>query len=150
MPAVEFAIGATRIALPLASVRRIVRAVEVTPLPGAPPVVLGAIDMAGAIIPVLDTRRRLGLAATEVTPAQHFLIAATARRTLALVIDEPRGIIEADGAAVTEPSGIAPGLEGLRGVVALDDGLVLIQDLEAFLSLEEERALDEALAGGAH
>lgn len=44
MRAVVFCLDGQRYALPLAAVRRIVRAVEVTPLPGAPAIVLGAID----------------------------------------------------------------------------------------------------------
>ena len=34
----------------------------------------------------------------------------------------------------------------MRGVLSLPDGLVLIHDLEAFLSPEEETALDSALS----
>ena len=40
---------------------------------------------------------------------------------------------------------IVPGIEHFQGVVKGDDGLVLIQDLEKFLSLDEERTLDEAM-----
>jgi purine-binding chemotaxis protein CheW len=38
--------------------------------------------------------------------------------------------------------------EGLRGVAKLEDGLVLIYDLDRFLSLDEEGQLDAALSGG--
>ena len=43
-----------------------------------------------------------------------------------------------------------PGLRHLKGIVALADGLLLIQDLDAFLSLDEEARLAAALeeAGG--
>ena len=37
-------------------------------------------------------------------------------------------------------------MEGVQGVVRLEDGMILIYDLNKFLSLEEETALDEALA----
>jgi purine-binding chemotaxis protein CheW len=41
-----------------------------------------------------------------------------------------------------------PFAEDLRGVVKSEDGLVLIYDLDRFLSLDEARALDGALSGG--
>jgi purine-binding chemotaxis protein CheW len=41
---------------------------------------------------------------------------------------------------------ILPGLQYVQSVVRLEDGIILIHDLEGFLSLEEETALDRALA----
>ena len=55
---VLFALDAGRYALPLESVERIVRAAEITPLPNTPAVVLGALDIAGDILPVFSLRRR--------------------------------------------------------------------------------------------
>jgi purine-binding chemotaxis protein CheW len=40
-----------------------------------------------------------------------------------------------------------PFAEYLQGVAKTEDGLVLIYDLDQFLSLDEERTLDKALAG---
>jgi purine-binding chemotaxis protein CheW len=142
---VIFALDAQRYALPLASVERIVRAVEATRLPNAPAIVLGAINVAGRVLPVLNLRRRFGLPEREISPADQFLIAHTARRTVVLVVDEALGMVECSATEIIRPTQIAPGLEQLQGVVRLDDGLVLIQDLEKFLSLDEARALDEAI-----
>lgn len=44
---VVFCLDATRLAVPLAAVERIVRAAEVTPLPLAPSMVIGVINVAG-------------------------------------------------------------------------------------------------------
>ena len=145
MQAVVFSLDGQRYALPLATVQRIVRAVEVTPLPGAPPIVLGAIDVEGTVLPVLDVRRRFLMPWREISPSDQFLIAMTARRAVALVIDEAQGVIEHEQSAVVDPTRIAPGLEQFHGVVKLEDGLVLIHDLEAFLSLDEARTLYEAM-----
>ena len=142
---VVFGLDAQRYALPLASVERIVRAVETMRLPNAPAIVLGAINVAGRVLPVLNLRRRFGLPEREINPADQFLIAHTTRRTVVLVVDEALGMVECPAAEIIQPIQIAPGLEQLQGVVRLDDGLVLIQDLEKFLSLDEARALDEAM-----
>lgn len=148
--AVVFALDGHRFALRLGSVQRIVRAVAVTPLPGAPCVVLGVIDVEGTVVPVLDVRRRFRGAGREVRPSDQFLIAATSRRIVALVIDEAQDVIEHDASTVVDIAGLAPGLGQFHGVLQLEDGLVLIHDLDAFLSMDEARALDQSLGTGGH
>jgi purine-binding chemotaxis protein CheW len=54
-------------------------------------------------------------------------------------------MVECLATEIIRPAQIVPGLEQLKGVVRLDDGLVLIQNLEKFLSLDEARVLDEAM-----
>ena len=134
-----------RYALPLALVERIVRAVEVTPLPKSPDIVVGAIVVAGSVLPVLDIRRRFGLPEREISPADQFLIAHTDHRTVVLVVDEVQGVIERPLTEIVGSAQIVPGLEQIHGVIKLEDGLVLIHDLEKFLSLDEERSLDKAM-----
>jgi purine-binding chemotaxis protein CheW len=94
---------------------------------------------------VLDIRRRFLLPERELSPADQFLIASTVRRAVALVIDEAHGVIEREQSAIIGSDRITPGLEQFKGVVQLEDGLVLIHDLEKFLSLDEARVLDEAM-----
>ncbi|MGH8442509.1 MAG: chemotaxis protein CheW [Nevskiaceae bacterium] len=142
---VVFRLEGQRYALPLAVVERIVRAVAVTPLPGAPAVVLGAIDLAGRILPLLNLRRRFRLPEREIEPANQFVIAHTARRAVALAIDEAETVSTHDPSDIVRSDRIAPDLEPFPGVVRLDDGLALIHDLEKFLSLDEGRALDAAM-----
>jgi purine-binding chemotaxis protein CheW len=142
---VVFRLDDQRYALPLPVVDRIIRAAELTPLPRAPAIVLGVIDVAGQVLPVLNIRRRFRLPEYEISPAHQFLIAQTGQRTVVLVIDEADAVIEVPGVDIVEAVEIAPGVEQISGVVKLSDGLVLIHDLEEFLSLDEERALDQAM-----
>lgn len=142
---VVFGVSEHRYALPLALVGRIIRAVEVTPLPGAPPLVLGVIDEGGLVVPVFNLRRRFRLPEREIDPNDQFLIASTSRRRVALAIDGAWGIVDYQEAEITEADLILPGLELIQGVISLKDGLVLIHDLEKFLSLEEALALDIAV-----
>jgi purine-binding chemotaxis protein CheW len=60
-PLVVFTLDARRYAVPLSTVERIIRAVEITPLPQAPEIVLGVINVQGRIIPVVNTRKRFRL-----------------------------------------------------------------------------------------
>lgn len=121
--------------------------VEVTPLPKAPEIVLGVINLRGAIVPVLNIRRRFRLPEREAGLGDQLLVARTARRTVALVVDEMRGTIVHAAQQAIAPEEIVPGLEYVSGVVKLADGMLFIHDLDAFLSLEEEEALAAAITG---
>ena len=142
---VVFRLDERRYALPLAVVERVVRAVDVTPLPKASPIVLGAINVHGRVLPVLNVRKRFLMPEREIGPADWFLLAHTARHTVVLVVDESEGVVERTQAEVVRSTQIVPDLDHFPGVLRLDDGLVLIHDLEKFLSLDEARALDEAM-----
>jgi purine-binding chemotaxis protein CheW len=107
--------------------------------------VLGAIDVQGSVVPVLSLRRRFGLAQSEIGPDDQFVLARTASRAVALVIDEAQGVIEHPAGAIIDSTEILPGVGHFRGVIKLEDGLVLIHDLDKFLSLDEASALDDAM-----
>ncbi len=142
---VVFTMNEQRYVLQLAAVERVVRMVEVTPLPKAPQIVLGVINAQGRIIPVVDIRRRFRLPERDIRLSDHLLIARTARRTVALALDAVTGIVERSAQAVITAEEILPGLEYVEGVMKLGDGLILIHDLDTLLSLEEEQTLDAAL-----
>ena len=139
---VRFTLDAQSYALPLESVSRIVRAAEVTPLPLAPDLVAGALDVGGRILPVFNLRRRLRLPERPIGLDDQFVIARSARRLVALVVDQAVGVIDAWPA---DDAALAPRQRHLRGVLSSSDGLVLITDLESFLSAEEDQALESAL-----
>lgn len=145
---VVFSLDAGRYALPLAAVERIVRAVEVTCLPSAPAIVLGAINVAGRVLPVFNTRRRFGLPERDVGPEDQFLIARSAHRTVVLAIDATQGVLERATSDTVDAQSIVMGLRHIQGVIRLPDGLALIHDLDRFLSAEESVALDEVLSPG--
>jgi purine-binding chemotaxis protein CheW len=131
--------------LRLSAVERVLRAVEVTPLPQTPKVVSGVIDVGGQIVPVLSLRNRLGLAERAVGVNDQFVLARTARRRIALVVDLACGVVEKTAADLIEAKAILPNLKQIEGIVQLDGGIVLIHDLDALLSLEEEQALARAM-----
>ena len=142
---VVFALDGHRYALRLSTVERIVRVVEVTPLPQAPEIVLGVVNVQGRIIPVIDIRKRFRLPGREMSLSDQLVIAHTSRRPVALVVDTVSGVAERSKEEVIAADSILPDLEYVKGVAKLEDGLILIHDLGQFLSLEEEKTLNGAL-----
>ena len=143
---VVFSLDEQRYALNLSVVKTTVRAVEVTPLPKAPDIVVGVINVKGQIIPVVNVRQRFDLPEREMELSDRLIIAITSRRTVALLADAVMGVVELGAQQVVATEEVLPGVEYVEGVLKLPDGLVLIHDLDSFLSLDEESTLNAAMA----
>ncbi len=135
-----------RVALPLGFVERVIRAVYLTPLPAAPAIVLGVVNLQGCVVPVIDMRQRFRLPEKPIALSDQIVIARTRRRPVALVADQVSGVVEFAEPEIVESEQILPGLEYVEGVLKLDDGMILIHNLDRFLSLDEGEALDRAMA----
>ena len=142
---VVFTLGDRRYGLPLAAVDRIVRAVEITPLPEAPNIVFGVVNVQGRVIPVINVRRRFRLPEREIALTDQMVIARTRRRSVALMVDVVTGVLQYSEQEAVPAQDVLPELHYVDGVVKLDDGLILIHNLDDFLSLEEEVVLNRAL-----
>jgi purine-binding chemotaxis protein CheW len=143
---VVFTLDEQLYALPLASVQRVVRMVEVTPLPNAPEVVLGVIDVHGSIMPVMSMRKRFGRPEPEASLNGQLIVAETGTRSIALVVSSVTGVIERAVEEVTEAEKIVPGAKYVEGISKLEDGIVFIHNVDRFLSKKEDLQLDGLLA----
>lgn len=142
---VTFNLNSERFALHVSNVERIVRVVEITPLPGAPRIVLGIVNFQGRIVPVLDIRARLGLRAKPVELGDLMVLASTKKRAVSFLIDSVEDVIEIPEEKIIPAREILPEVEVMEGVVKTEEGLILLQDLDAFLSFREEDLLRGAL-----
>jgi purine-binding chemotaxis protein CheW len=142
---VNFNLDDGKFALFLSAVMRIIRVVEITGLPKAPEIVLGVINMHGQVIPVFDIRKRFRLPPRDTQLGDQMIVASTSKRTVALLVDSVSDVIEISEEKIIAGENILPGLEYVEGVVKTEDGMILIHDLEQFLSLQEEKALHEAM-----
>ncbi len=140
-----FTLDEYRYALHLSAVERVFRAVEITPLPKAPEIVSGVVNIQGRIVPVFDVRKRFRLPEREMDLSDWLILARTPRRSVALLVDSVRGVIESPKQDVVASQNFLPRVEYLEGVVKLQDGIVLIHDIDTFLSLDEEETLSGAM-----
>jgi purine-binding chemotaxis protein CheW len=142
---IHFNLDDQKYALFLSAVIRIIRVVEITILPKAPEIVVGIINLQGQVIPVFDIRMRFQLPAREVQLSDQMIIATTAKWTVAFSVDSVSDVTEIPEEKMIVGEKILPKLEYVEGVVKTEDGMVLIHDLERFLSLPEGKTLDEAM-----
>lgn len=141
---VLFSLDGRHYALPLDNVERVIPSVEITPLPGAPAVITGAIDMQGDVIPVVDIRSRLNLPHRDIAVSDKFIISRMKKRRVAVIAGDVTGVVECKPGEIIPPDSVAPGLENVNGVLRLGDGIALIYDIDGFLSIDDENALEEA------
>jgi purine-binding chemotaxis protein CheW len=145
MRLLSFALGEHRYGIASTAVAEIIRAVAITPLPGAPAVVEGIIDVRGAIVPVFDLRARFSLPAKPLEPSDQFILARTASRVAALHVDQVVDLVDVDEHTTSDSRRQLRGNRHIAGVATLLDGLVLIHDVETFLSQADAETLDSAL-----
>jgi purine-binding chemotaxis protein CheW len=144
---VLFSLDEPRYALFLSEVERVVRAVEITPLPKAPEIVSGVINFHGEIIPVINIRKRFRLPLYDINLEDHFIIARTSKRLVVLVVDSVNGVYDLDSHQVVKTGEAFPYTDYLSGIAKIETDIILINDLEKFLSLDEHQKLDKALSG---
>jgi purine-binding chemotaxis protein CheW len=141
-----FEVGGQRFGLPAADVREVLRAVTLTPLPHAPALVEGVINVRGTLVPVLDIRARFRLPPKPLDHTDHLIVARAAGRLVALRVDRALELARPDAAAVERAEAVVPGVVYVAHLAKLPDGIVLIHDLNTFLSHAEAAALAEALS----
>ncbi len=125
-----FTVNHQQYALRLANVDRIVRAVEVMPLPEASESVLGVINVQGQIVSVLSLRRRFRLPDREIELDDRFVIAHTSTQTLALLVDTVIGVVEILAQEIVPAKNIASGMEYSDGMIKFENAMVLIPNLD--------------------
>ena len=99
---VVFEVGGQQYGLPASDVRELQRAATLTPLPRAPAIVEGVVNLRGAVVPVLDIRSRFRLPPKPMEPTDHFVVARAGERLVALRVDRATDLIRVAAADVEE------------------------------------------------
>ena len=133
------ALDRQRFALPLASVERVIRAVELTPLPESPPHVLGIVNVQGKIITVISLRRRCRMPERDIEPGDQIVIVNTPRGQAALVVDRAE-VVACGGQSPVTSQDVLPGSEFVLGVIKRTDGMILVCEPGALVALPETEA----------
>jgi purine-binding chemotaxis protein CheW len=120
--------------------------VELTSLPKAPEIVLEVVNLHERIVPVLSIRRQFGLREGETRLSDQLIVADTASRRIALVVDSVAGVIERSTEEITEAEKIVSGAECVEGIARLEQGMLFFHNLDHFLSQKEKSQLHHLLA----
>lgn len=134
----SFVVGETPYAVPVESVREIVRIRPITPIPRVARDVRGVISLRGEIIQVIDLRLRLGLEATQTTKATRIVVVHSEEgRVAGVLVDGVREVLRLSEDAIGPPAaGDTTG--AVVGLCARGDQFVSLIDLNRVLDLDSD------------
>jgi purine-binding chemotaxis protein CheW len=150
-PATRLSFLAVRMAgepcvLGLGQLREVQVCDRVSPIPGTPSFVLGATNVRGAIVPVVDIARRVGLQARDRRPDDCLVLVGLdsdgREGTVGLVVDSIDGLVHATADEInrTPPFGTRFPFAMVQGMAPSGGTFVPILDVLRALSPEAEKA----------
>jgi purine-binding chemotaxis protein CheW len=136
-----FKLGQEFFAVSVANVLEVLEKQQITPVPQAPPDILGIINFRGNILPVVSTRHKFNLSATD-TDLNCILIvfemgADENRSTIAATADAVKDVIEISKNEIKPipEMGMSYDAHFIRGAVRRQENFFLILDTEKVFSL---------------
>lgn len=143
MQLVSFVIESEEFGIDILKVQEIIRPVDITRVPNAPSFVEGVINLRGRIVPVVDLRKRFGLAEREQDQHIRIIVVELIDKVVGFMVDAVREVIRVDRSVIEPPPDLAIGIDThyIKGVAKLDDRLLILLELEEVLSAEEKKAL---------
>jgi purine-binding chemotaxis protein CheW len=113
---------------------------RVTPIPNTPEFILGVINLRGAIVPIVDLRRRFGMPAAEFGPTTVVIVVRVARerneRTLGLVVDAVSEVcnVKADDCKPAPDFGSGIKTDFVKGLATVENRMVILLDIDRLVS----------------
>ncbi|MHB0970326.1 MAG: chemotaxis protein CheW [Thermoanaerobaculia bacterium] len=132
---VTFLLEGEIFALPVTHVIEILRVSGITRVPHAPLTVRGVTNMRGRVLPVIDLRVRLGLAAAGVSAESRILVVSSRGRLLGLLVDGVHQVMRLDRLAVEAPPTdvMTAQSDYIVGVYHLEQELAILLDVDRVL-----------------
>lgn len=120
---------------------------EVTPVPLAPPMVLGLINLRGQIITAIDLRKRLGFGNYAPSALSVNVVVRGKDDVTSLVVDEVAEVVEVSEETFEPPPETvdAKGRTLIRGVHKLATQLMHVLDAEQAIELPEDGVVSSAI-----
>ncbi|HET6763286.1 MAG TPA: chemotaxis protein CheW [Longimicrobiaceae bacterium] len=145
---VTFRVGGEEFGLDVFAVHEILRFSPVTPVPKAPQFVEGVLDVRGALVPVVDLRKRFEVAEVATNDDTRIVLVEFQGERLGLVVDAVTEVLRVPETAVLPPPKYVAGLaaEFIRGIVRMEGRLIVLVDMDRILGSAERIALQAAFA----
>ena len=130
-----FSLGENLFGVDIMRVREIILPQKLSALPGASQMLEGVINLRGALIPVMNMRKRFAMPEAAVGIPGRLLIVSLARLTLALAVDTVMEVLTVPAEEIKPPFDTADGIgmEYLLGACLSDDRVIMILDIDSLL-----------------
>jgi purine-binding chemotaxis protein CheW len=136
-----FALGGEEYAVEILKVQEIRGYSAVTPIPNTPPHIKGVMNLRGTIVPVVDLRAKLGMAAAEYTPFTVIIVVTVGARVMGVIVDAVSDVLNIPTADIqaTPDFGGAVDAEFMTGMAKAGDKLVVLLEIDRVLGGDGSR-----------
>lgn len=136
---VTFRLGREEYGVEISTVQEIIRATDITQVPGAPLHVRGVINLRGKIIPVVDLRKRFGMPEVADSEEQRIIVIDMRNKRLGMLVDGVSQVLKLAGSVIEEipEEAVSVDQNYIKGVGKLAGRLIIILDLNRSLFLTE-------------
>jgi purine-binding chemotaxis protein CheW len=132
-----FTVGGENYALDIRRVREVIRPRRVTPVPGAPTVVMGILSHRGAIVAILDLWLRLGVPGSSAAASRRIIVVRKGDGCCGLLVDGVGRVVKLPLSALEPVSVECPALdqEMFSGMIRYKGALLKLLDLDKMLDI---------------
>ena len=121
----------------IAQVSQIIRSRKITPVPEAADFIEGVIVLRGKVLPVVNLRKKLGIASSAPDKKWRMIITRLESHSLAIIVDSATDVLHVEKEDITPPDEVLHNAKYLIGLVNLDKRLILLVDMVKLLTQEE-------------
>lgn len=148
---VVFRAGGQEFAFNVFHVQRILRYQSPSPLPKAPAFLEGVLQVQGAVVPVIDLRKRFEVPAPQREETRLMVLDADGV-SVAAVVDAVLEVMRVGADAVTPPPSVVRGLaaEYIQGIITTGDRTIILLQTARLLTSSERIALEQVRAEPVH
>jgi len=123
----------------------------VTPIPNTPLHVRGVMNLRGAVVPIVDLRKRFAMEAIEHTKFNVIIVTNVGSKVVGLLVDAVSDVLNVGPADMREAPdfGTRADTRFISGMASAGDKIVVLLDLETLLSDVDSVAANDASAAPA-
>jgi len=142
-----FVLGKEEYGVDILKVQEIRGYEKVTPIPAAPAYLKGVVNLRGIIVPVIDLRIKFGMADPKYDSFTVVIILRLATRVIGMVVDGVSDVVALAPSEVKPAPQLGSLVDSsfLAGLATQGDRMVLLLDIERFLSSAELNLLGQAV-----
>jgi len=133
--------------LDISAVEGIIKMQAITKMPQAPSFVEGVTNLRGTVVPVIDLRKRFGLAILDHTKDTRIVVVYMDKTKIGMIVDGVSEVLRIPEESIepTPPMVSTVNTAFIRGIAKLDNRLVTLLDLSKVLSLEEQMVINRTV-----
>ena len=141
---VTFRLGEETYGVNVMQVQEVLRITEIAPVPGSPDYVVGIINLRGNVVTVIDTRKRFGLYPKDSDDSSRIVIIEADDQVIGILVDSVAEVVELRASEIESAPhvGNEESSRYIQGVTSRNGELLILVDLNRFLSDEEKAELE--------